>query len=181
MHIIKRVCVIALVISLSSSVLWAQETAPPSYKFKRNSIGLGAGIPYGILGLNFDVNIVQNLNLSIGTGGTEKVGFGYSAGFKYFLASIEEKLRPRVSAYYGINTVIETEYFSSDGSQDETKSLEGFSFGAGIQVMYGKSKRNGFDFDFIFIVTRGDYKYEGGSPSDKPNRVNISFGYRHAF
>lgn len=177
----KRVCLIAIVILLPSSVLWAQETDPPSYELKRNSIGLGFGIPYGILGLNLDVNIVQNLNLSIGTGGTEKVGFGYSAGFKYFLSSIEEKLRPRVSAYYGINTVIETEYISSDGSQTETESFAGFSFGAGIQIMCGKSKRNGFDFDFIFTATRGNYKNDEGSYSDEPNRVSISLGYRHTF
>jgi len=177
----KRVSVIAIVILLSSSVLWAQETAPPSYELKRNSIGLGFGIPYGISGLNIDVNIVQNLNVSIGAGGTEKVGFGYSAGFKYFLASIEEKLRPRVSAYYGINTVVETEYFSSDGSQTEKERSAGFSFGAGIQVMYGKSKRNGFDFDFIFIIT-SDYDEDyRESPSDKPNIISISLGYRHAF
>lgn len=177
----KRVYVIAVAIFLSSSVLWAEETGLPSYKFKRNSIGLGAGIPYGILGLNLDVNIVQNLNLSIGAGGTEKVGFGYSAGFKYFLAPIEEKLRPRVSAYYGINTVVETEYFSSDGSQTEKECSAGFSFGAGIQVMYGKSKRNGFDFDFIFIITSDYDKDYRETPSDKPNIITISLGYRHAF
>ncbi len=175
----KRVYVIAIIILLLSSVLWAQETVPPSDELKRNSIGLGFGIPYGGLGVNLDLNIIQNLNLSAGVGHTMLEGFGYNAGLKYFLCSAEKKYRPKVSAYYGINSIIETDY--EDSGESKTESFTGFSFGVGLQIMLGKNKIHGFDYGIIFIATSDYEKHYEEAHLDELSRVSISFGYRFSF
>jgi len=70
----RHVSVIAMImILLSPSVLWTQENWRSPPKKQKDSFGLGYGIPYGILGLNLDINVtptipIPNLNLSGGAG-----------------------------------------------------------------------------------------------------------------
>lgn len=134
----------------------------------KHSIGIGLGIPYGILGLNLDINLVNNLNLSAGLGSTIRAGAGYSIGFKFFLTPIDNIFRPRVSAYYGINTIVVFE-----GNEDLNKAYRGLSLGLGAQLLWQKTK-NGFDFDVYYIAT---------SEADVSGlrRVAICLGFRRAF
>jgi hypothetical protein len=151
--------------------------------FKKNSFGLGLGIPYGALGVNIDINAGSNLNLSLGIGTTIFAGIGYNVGFKYFFTPIERTFRPRVSAYYGINAIVLKEYIGID-KEDEGESYTGLSIGAGAQWMWGKTKSNGLDFDIIYIATTGydvDKLKEEGFDVEEYGKVKISIGYRHGF
>ena len=123
----KRILTSILIIFVLSSVIYSQE--PSQVVFKKNSFGVGLGIPYGILGGNIDINVAPNLNLSAGIGTTVLAGIGYSFGFKYFFMPIERTFRPRVSAYYGVNTAIE--YI---GGSKDNESFTGVNIGAGFQL-----------------------------------------------
>lgn len=173
----KRIILTLLLVTLFS-VSQAQDvtTEPPAVK--KNSWGVGLGIPYGVLGANVDINVASNLNVSFGLGTTILAGVGYNFGFKYFLAPIENGFRPRVLAFYGINAV------SVIG--DDTDTYTGFSVGAGFQWMWGASKSSGLDFDIIYLASTGydidelRARYPGYTIEDF-GKVKISIGYRHSF
>ncbi|MCK4427073.1 MAG: hypothetical protein KAW16_01165 [candidate division Zixibacteria bacterium] len=180
----KCVSVIAMVmILLSSSMLWAQEPVESSAIFKKNSFGVGLGIPYGVLGANVDVNIASNFNLSAGVGTTVFAGIGYNIGLKYFFTPVERTFRPRVSGYYGVNSVVVKEYIGI-AKEDEGETYTGLSLGVGGQWMWGNTKSNGLDFDIIYIATSGldvDELRDEGFDVEEPGKVKISIGYRRAF
>ena len=168
----KCILTSVLIIFIFSSVIYSQESS--QVVLKKNSFGVGLGIPYGVLGGNIDINVAPNLNLSAGIGTTVLAGIGYSCGFKYFFMPIERTFRPRVSAYYGVNTMIE--YI---GGSKDNESFSGVNLGVGAQWMWGKTKSKGLDFDIIYIATTGLDAEEKGV--EEPDKVKISFGYRHGF
>ncbi len=179
----KHISVIAMMVLLSSSVLWAQGEPISSSEMKKNSFGLGLGVPYGIFGANLDLNVAPNLNLSGGVGTTVFAGIGYNFGLKYFFTPIEQTFRPRISAYYGVNSMVLKEYIGWN-KEDEGESYTGISLGIGAQWMWGKTKSNGLDFDIIYLATSGidvDELRDEGFDVEEPGKVKISIGYRHAF
>jgi len=129
-------------------------------------------MPYGGVGGNVDINVAPNLNLSAGAGTMIVAGLGYNFGLKLFFTPPTKTFRPRVSAYYGTNTVVEIL-----GSSSNNEVFSGLNLGIGEQLMFGQSQLNGMDFDIMYIATSGANKAE----LDKAGRVKISVGYRRAF
>lgn len=165
---------------LLSLEVQAQDAAstPQTIKESKVGVGIGFGIPYGILGVNVDFVVAPNLNLTAGLG-TSTVDLGYSFGAKYFFSDVSHSFRPRILALYGTNAVL----WDASG-WDNDKSYTGLSLGAGAQWMWGESKSNGLDFDIIFIATTGldvnDLKNQG-IIVDEPGKIKFSIGYRHMF
>jgi len=172
----KRFLFCIILLLLLSFSIQAQEAVPTSSSFTENTIGIGLGIPYGVLGVNIDINIVPNLNFTGGIG-TAIVGLGYNFGAKYFFFGVSNSFRPRVLAVYGTNTVLQVV-----GASSLDKAYTGLSLGIGGQWMWGESKTNGLDFDIIFIATTGldvnDLKNQG-TIVEEYGKVKISIGYRH--
>jgi hypothetical protein len=174
----KHIIVMLVLLSLVS-LSWAQEASEKAPVYDKNSWGLGFGIPYGVLGGNIDVNVAPNLNISFGIGTTIVAGIGYNAGLKYFFSSVENTLRPRILAFYGVNAM------SSIG--DDNESYTGLSIGAGFQWMWGDTKSNGLDIDIIYVATTGydldelEEEYGDRYVIEEYGKVKFSIGYRHAF
>lgn len=174
----KLLFVIFIISMLLSNFLFAQEEK------SENSWGIGFGIPYGVLGGNIDINIAPNFNLSAGLGTTIVAGLGYNVGVKYFLSSIENSFRPRISAYYGVNAAVLKEYPSLLDKEDDGEAFTGVSLGVGAQWMWGESKTSGLDFDIIYLASTGldiDKLKDEGFMVDEPGKIKISIGYRHLF
>jgi len=173
----KIILILVLLLFVSKSL--AQDETSATSKIDKNSWGLGFGIPYGVLGANVDVNIVDNLNLSFGLGTTVIAGVGYNFGFKYFFTSVENSIRPRILAFYGVNAASEI--------GDDTATYTGLSLGGGIQWMWGETKSNGLDIDIIYVATTGydidelEEKYGSMYQIEDFGKVKISIGYRHSF
>ena len=204
----KSVVILAALLSL---ILAAQVSAGSfaSAEIKKVSMGVGFGIPYGVLGTNMDIHLVDKLDLSFGFGSTLLAGMGYNFGFKYHLSSANSGFRPRISAYYGTNSVMEDPGIDSDwyGDYDydydygyykagkagawrssslfeEYKSYTGLTLGFGTAIMFGSSQSNGIDFDILYIATTGYNKSEleaQGYQIAETGRIKISVGYRRAF
>lgn len=183
----KRFLICTLAVLFLSSALRSQEPDADSPTFKKNSVGVGLGIPYGIIGANVDVNVLPNLNASAGLGTTVMAGVGYNFGLKYFFTDLGRAFRPRVSAFYGINAATEITkiYIGAGGSSStETQTYTGLSLGIGGQWMWGESKSFGLDFDVIWMATTGldinKLRNQGYSFVEEPGKVKISLGFRYA-
>lgn len=144
---------------------------------RRGAIGLGLGIPYGILGINGELAILPRLSLSAGIGTTIFVGLGYNAGLKVYLREPEKRWQPNLSAYYGINGMIINEGYYNEFNQ----KYPGLTLGIGQMWQLGVQRRSGFDFSLMVLVTSGVYEAAKLLYMETPFPVRLSFGYRYAF
>ncbi|MEW6753564.1 MAG: hypothetical protein AB1505_21650 [Candidatus Latescibacterota bacterium] len=146
-------------------------------------LGIGVGVPYGVLGLNAELAVGPNIAVAGGIGTTLLAGPGYSAGLRFYLRGPGNTWRPRISAFYGTNCVID----AIGWPEDYTHSFEGIVLALGQQWYLGERQRHGMDLDLVFIATRGDFDdemnrltregYETGDTG--AGRVKISIGYRY--
>jgi len=186
----KITLILTIAIFLIAGVSWGQESNinigesdADIEMFKKNSNGVGFGIPYGIIGINTDINLAQNLNLSVGIGTTIFAGMGYNFGLKYYLLPVNHTFRPRISAYYGTNAIVLIET-GGWASNEEGESYKGVTLGIGSQWMWGESKSNGMDIDIMYIASSGldiDELRRDGYNIEDPGNIKLSIGYRHGF
>jgi hypothetical protein len=174
----KKVLVFALFLTmlvLGSSVVVAEEV-------EQNSWGVGLGIPYGIMGVNLDYNVLPYVDLSLGLGTNLIDDMAYNVGVKIYLAPPETCFRPRLSCYYGVNTIVTRENYWGDIT--DSTNYNGISLGIGANVSWGTSRRHGLDFDLIYLAsTEADIdqlKVDGYDTSGWDD-IKISVGYRRWF
>jgi hypothetical protein len=180
----KRTMATVMMVLLMATALQAGETQDSPLVNKQHSVGLGFGIPYGVLGTNADFGLHPNLSFSVGMGTTVLAGLGYNFGMKFFLNPPTESFRPRLSAYYGVNSMIVTETWGHYVGASNGQSFTGLTLGLGSQWMWGRSRSNGLDFDIMYIATTGaDFNEmeRDGLIASQPSRIKISIGYRRAF
>lgn len=156
-----------MVLFLFTTSTYSQQLSKEKEPIK-NSLGIGIGVPYGIIGGNIDINIFSNVNGSFGLGTTYFSGASYNLGIKIFFVDAKETFRPRVFAFYGINSVDKYE------RSDDNNSYTGLSLGLGGQFLWRKTKM-GFDFDIVYIATSSKGKI------DPKNSIKISLGLRRGF
>lgn len=168
-----------LVLTLLVIVLHPSNGQP----FKNSSIGVGIGVPYGALGLNTEVALQKHLSVSAGIGTTIFAGTGYAVGARAYLGKPDATWRPRLSAHYGINSIIKLD------KQSDGQKFSGLSLGAGLLGMFGGKIRNGIDVEIIYLATTGGLEDEierlnnSGTFShiDTPGKIKLLLGYRIGF
>jgi hypothetical protein len=119
-------------------------------------LGVGVGIPYGVLGANIEFYPTNNLSLSAGLGTTILGDTGYDLSLHYYFGR-EGDWTPRLSVHYGTNGVLETSYRRDHDDEyfyrwrdDEYETFEGISVGAGVKKLWGK---HGIAFDVFYIAS----------------------------
>jgi len=155
---------------------------------KTGSIGIGIGVPYGVLGINGEIAIHKHISLSAGLGSTTFAGLGYALGARVYLKPAENKLRPRVSLHYGVNSIL-ANLVSSGSSPFDGEKFSGLTLGIGTLAMFGEKRKHGFDFEVVYLATRvgmqdeidkmnasGNYEH-----IDTPGKIKIVAGYRFGF
>jgi len=147
----------------------------------QNSIASGAGIPYGGIGGNLEMKIVSGLRLSAGFGSMLYAGVGWNLGLRYYPIRSSSHFSPRISVYYGTNSVLEKFNLSSGESEHETHT--GATIGVGTEVFFGRAKQHGMDFEILYIVDYDstiDRMLDEISTGDQDSRFKVSVGYRFA-
>lgn len=131
------------------------------------SVGIGLGIPYGIIGANINYHLNDAFDVTVGA------GLGFGAGFRYHPLKNNSKLR--LTLFYGDNAGF------SHPITGDIETFEGINFGIG----YG-SLSDGWDFDLIYLVVSDEAKNriteletQGFtlSSGDTDDAIKISFGY----
>jgi hypothetical protein len=127
-------------------------------------IGIGAGIDYGFLGMKLSFLPIPNFSIDgsfgycyvYGYTGFHSVGSAWNIGSTIHILPSTSKylIRPNLKIMYGINTgiYVEGDYFYS-------MTFIGWTPGVGIEMMYGKQRRFGYDFD-INVPLRSQAYYE---------------------
>jgi hypothetical protein len=135
------------------------------------NVGTGVGIPYGVIGVNIEMNpllpgaigkaLHDYFSVSIGAGFTN-AGGSYSIGFRFYPLGKNKAYRLRLGVYQGTVAV----YMGSNYAVN----MEGFALSGGL--LYKLSKHLAFDCDFVYVA-----KIFGWSSSNI-SRYKVSFGMR---
>lgn len=142
-------------------------TFPGSANSIENVFGFGLGLPYGGIGVNYELSF-NDYAVPIVSIGYMPDNVGWNGGIRLYYPGRESKFRGRITGLYGTNTLLEKK--SSHSSQYNTEN--GFSGGVGFNWRFGQSWA--FDHDLFFVnsdVPAG-YKNEG-------NTVKISMGFSY--
>jgi len=126
------------------------------------SIGLGYGIPYGILGMNCEFNTIFPTKEKVFDYIAVTGGFGYfTGGVKYVFGLRVYPLgrkpawQPRLSAYYGT-----TGFYETYGGT--AKNYSGPAFGAGILWMSRHKISVDLELQYRLVTTPSGYVKEEG-------------------
>jgi hypothetical protein len=186
-HTLIKILLVIIALQFAASLSAEPDAAfKPTIKHRRGSVGVGYGLCYGGLGFNGDFNFTDDIAVSGSLGTFGYVG-GYELGLKYFFLDFDKTFRPKVSAWYGVNSMIVVRPDITTGLSKVTEAHKGFCAGVGGQWMFGSQKKHGFDADVLYIITTTQTKRieelesQGYGTFTKGSRFLFSFGYRFAF
>ncbi|KHD04933.1 hypothetical protein PN36_33735 [Candidatus Thiomargarita nelsonii] len=169
---------------LRSTIAACMLAASPNLFAASFDVAVGLGIPYGILGANFEFYPIKNLSVSAGLGTTVLADVGYDVGLEYYLGR-DGGWNPRLSVHYGTNGILKTT--TCMWWYCKYESFEGITAGVGIKKLWGN---HGFAFDLFYIVSsdlfdRQDELEERGFTIDSAGfgseRLKIGIAYVYSF
>ena len=140
----------ALVVGLAAPAIGGGEKQSPR-------LGIGLGIPYGGVGLNYETagQAVPTLGLGYVPGGV-----GWNVGLRYYLKPPgTTNMNWRITAFYGVNTILDT------GSEYDTRT--------GVSLAIGVKNAKGFDADLVIPFTNVPAGYEEAGAA-----LKLSLGWR---
>jgi hypothetical protein len=145
--------------------LWLP-VAPAMAQEAEHVLGFGLGIPYGVLGANYEIGLNEYVAGTVGLGLAIE-GLGWFAGGRlYYPAS--DKFRARLTAGYGVTGIVTG--FGSD-------TLTGFAGGPGLDWRYGE--KWSFQADVLFITTED--VPENADELGGGGNVKIALGFARRF
>lgn len=156
--------------SMSNSI--KEETKPLDRYTTR--LGIGLGIPYGIMGGNFEINTGDVLSLTSSVGYSPG-GAAYSFGCRLYAVPRNAKFRPCISLHYGVVAVLEKQIYSysyytyTQTTQTKYENINGTAFGVGYKYIKGNGS---WDFDILYL----SFKLPSYAEQQGGN-VKISVGY----
>lgn len=184
-HLSTLILLSVMLLQVISLQAQADISFQPTIRHRRGALGLGYGLCYAGLGFNGDYNFTDDIVVSGSIGSFRYVG-GYELGLKYYFLDFDKHFRPKLSVWYGVNGIIHANPREETGLPRITEAHQGFTVGAGGELMFGSRRRHGVDFDILYIVyttqtkrieeleTQG-YEFARSIP------ILFSLGYRYAF
>ena len=148
--------------------------------------GIGLGLDYGgVIGIQLEVAPIKHLTL-FGAIGYEMIQMGWNVGIKGLLLpkTTDHVARPYLKIMYGCHSVIAVE-----GTDKYDKVYNGFTPGLGLELRFGKYKKNGLDLDLNVPLRTPEFWHDYNVMLDDPSLsvtqgplpVAFSVGYHHEF
>ncbi len=114
------------------------------------ALGLGWGIPYGVLGGFVEFRPISYFSVCGGLGTTIFSGLGWTVGTKVYVLEQGYMARPFGSAYYGINGIVSVrdQYYNSILSE----RYRGFTFGGGVNMSFDEMRKHEILIELLYII-----------------------------
>jgi hypothetical protein len=171
----KQLYYLFVLLIIFSLNLKAQEVSGNEWRPESFSMGPGAGLDYGGLGVQMIAYPQKNIGLFFG-GGYAFTGFGYNAGIKLRGQKAGAAVDPFFMAMYGYNAVV---YGETDKSLNQI--FYGPSIGLGIDLHRRRNSLGYWSFAIIvpFRSTEAvDWAHQHG---DAYSLIDVSVGYKFMF
>jgi len=175
----KKLTLFLVLFTFSNLIILGQEDVREVVYQDETSLGIGSGLEYGILGVNFNYFPIRNIGLSAGLG--TSLGFvGWNLGTKITITSSKHKnlFTPYIIGLYGSNSGVIV---------DNTPSLNnifyGFSLGVGTDIRFKPRSRSSFSltlFDSFIPSAFNEYiKSHYIMVTSYPSNIRASIGYKY--
>jgi hypothetical protein len=160
----------------------------PKQLYEKHSVdlGFGLGLDYGGLpGVKLAYLPIPYLSV-FASGGYYLIDFGWNVGVTWHILPSTSRYtcRPNLKLMYGVNGGTKVK-----GASEYDKIFYGVTAGAGLELMFGRHKKNGLDIDVNFPFHDADYYSQiDDIKNDKnltgftaPLPVAFSIGFHHEF
>jgi len=138
-------------------------------------LGIGAGLDFGGIGVRAEFPIINFLSI-FGGAGYNLAGIGGNAGL-LFKALPDKFVRPTVACMYGYNAVIIEKPSGFYGSSLEKKTVySGITAGGGLEVDFGRKKRNKFGLLVLLPFRSGAFYRDAERTKTNLPPVGLSLG-----
>lgn len=133
------------------------------------AVGFGIGIPYGVIGANFEYMPIRYLSFTAGAGYSPG-GMGWAVGGRLYPLTTEGKIRPYLAAYHGVVAILETISWPGDSTYE---NITGNAYGGGLSMRLGSG-------DVMVELLGTSFTYPAGTTESGSN-VKLGLGYRIRF
>ena len=146
MYVDFRTTVLSTVLLLSFLLITHRAEALDT----NHNISVGAGIPYGFIGVNygFEMNLTNTFAIipSVAVGTTITAGASSEIGLSMLFRGKNERIRYGFSLWNGTNTVLKI-------GESTYVSEEGITAGINLRLQLGANKVHGIDFYVLQAIT----------------------------
>jgi len=181
---LKSLFATSLFIILCLNNTRAQNEPPKDFE---SSVGIGLGLDYGGIGVNFLGYPSNHLGAFLGLG-YNLIGLGYNAGIKYRFNN--ENSKPHSTSFYALAMYgyvaamkVTDQYNNSTLYQ---KTFYGPTFGLGFDRRGSQYSKGYWSFSLLIPIRPSEYQNtidnfssQGVSFKMKPLPVDVSIGYRY--
>ena len=161
--------IIGTLLLMFNKTAFAEEA--PQSKTDPFRLGVGLGVPYGILGLNLSYRINDLIEASGGYGSARDGFKGWAIGGRIYPFSELKRFRPRLAAFYGVVGRVTVE----DNATDTNRTIdvfEGFALGGGFEWKF--FSRHSLDLDLFYSTGEAPEEYK---TDDSHRRISLGYGY----
>jgi hypothetical protein len=143
----------------------------------KNNFGAGIGIPYGLFGINYEMelNVADSFAIgpSVGLGSTLLAGSAIQYGLRTHFLHKDSGSRFGFSYWNGVNTIIEKRF------SDSWESKRGNAAGFEARFQFGAKRKHGVDIHFLYLLspTKKDLEDEGYDVEAYGTPVKFGVGY----
>jgi len=158
-------------LTLYTTQLSAQKADPPVQRIDLSTLGVGFGLEYAGIGVNFTTSLHKNIAIfgSVGM----LYDFEFSTGIKARLISEKKisRINPFVVGMYGVNTVVAYKSLSPT-SKSSYNSYNGISCGIGMDFSFNRRKTGYWSAALLVPLTISGHR---GHVSYSEWKKNTSF------
>lgn len=147
---------------------------PPQSNTNPFRLGVGLGVPYGVLGFNLSFRVNDLLEASGGYGSAGDGFKGWAVGGRVYPFPELKRFRPRLAAFYGVVGRVRQQV-NIEGDRKTIDVFEGFALGGGFEWKY--FPRHSLDLDIHYSTGEAPEKYNTEDERD----WSISLGYGYHF
>jgi hypothetical protein len=164
--------IIGTLLLMFNKTAFAEES--PQNKTDPFRLGVGLGVPYGILGLNLSYRINDLIEASGGYGSARDGFKGWAIGGRVYPFSELKRFRLRLAAFYGVVGRVRQQ-INIEGDRKTIDVYEGFALGGGFEWKF--FSRHSIDLDMYYSTGEPPEKYNTTGGSHR----SISLGYGFHF
>lgn len=147
----------------------------------RHNLGAGVGIPFGIVGVAYglEINVIDSIAImpSLALGSSVLAGSTEEVGLRLLFGDKNARIRVGVSYWSGTNTIVKTGFLSYE-------TMNGTTAGVNLRAQLGTKRDHVIDVHMLKNITPTDSELQqrfGATTTENSKGTLLGIGYMYRF